>query len=97
MTAPVPEMVERVARVLSATQGGDHWFDQMTESGRNAYRDLARQAIAALREPTEAMMRAGGALVGARATLAVGSIDEWPGLYRIHQAVIDAALQEPEA
>lgn len=63
--AAVSEMVERVARAI--------W-----DKCNDGYRDQARAAIAAMREPTEVMMRA---------TPLPASDNR-----RIYQAVIDAAL-----
>jgi hypothetical protein len=76
MDEGVPEMVERVARAISA----ERWnrpsqFDMESESWRDAHRDMARAAIVAMLEPTAAMMN------GFR----IASSDEW-------RAAIDAAL-----
>ena len=75
------EMVERVARALAKAH--------MVHAGSGAplYGELARTVIAAEREPTEAMLEAGGAMflgsshsAGAQAAKAI-----W-------QAMVDAAL-----
>ena len=44
-------MIERVARAMCAADGGSQEVDV------HHYRDMARAAIAAMREPTEAMTR----------------------------------------
>lgn len=83
-------MVEKVARAICDSDfcdNGDHgageaWAD-MDEQQRDYYRDNARAAIKALREPTEAMLIAAAEING----LAI--IPEWC-------AAIDAALAEGE-
>jgi hypothetical protein len=63
------EMIERVARALwvQHTGRGDWWDDPsyaaLTEETRNGYRGFARAAIAAMREPSQAMIEAGGKVV----------------------------------
>lgn len=53
------EMVERVARALhdARNNAADYDADYMAEA-RNGYRELARAAIAAMREPDKAMLHA---------------------------------------
>lgn len=55
-------MVERVAKVLYATASGDERpdFARQPQSVKQFYFQQARVAIEAMREPTEAMTKAGG-------------------------------------
>ena|SRR5947209_775032 len=58
----VPEMVERVARAMfestrTHTHVGEIWDSRIAET-QDWYRGTARAAIAAMREPTEAMIEA---------------------------------------
>lgn len=48
------EMVERVAKAMAR-----HRWDEFDEEQREAGRELARNAIAEMREPTELMIQAG--------------------------------------
>lgn len=75
------DMVERVAKALHAgSDSPTEWFDYETD--REYWRDQARAAIAAMREPTEAMCAA------AEATGDHWYFDDsWA-------AMIDAALKE---
>jgi hypothetical protein len=76
------EMVERIRDILWDA----HWMD-------NSFTDTARAVIEAMREPTEAMIRAGG-----------NKVSGTPGYFlpddfveeavEIYQAMIDAALKE---
>ena len=85
-------MVERVARALFEKQQPHHagahvqWNNEnedWCEEDRDGFRDLARAAIAAMREPTEGMLAAGLAEL-----LGYGEArDVWP-------AMIDAALKD---
>lgn len=78
------DMVERVAKALARHEFGDFdetWFGH--EAFMGDYRELARAAIAAMREPTEAMLEAAFAKTGYRTT----AEEHW-------QLMIDAALQE---
>jgi hypothetical protein len=50
------EMVERVARAIARANNGDD-FDRVDEAVRELYRDEARAAIEAMREPSEEMLR----------------------------------------
>lgn len=52
------EIVERVAKAVFLHERSDGEWNAMNETGRGYYRDLARIAIAAMREPTEAMRAA---------------------------------------
>jgi hypothetical protein len=58
------EMVERVARAMAVVDKGDDMWDVVSDDGdgygyvgKNEYRAMARAAIEAMREPTEAMIR----------------------------------------
>jgi hypothetical protein len=53
-----PEMVERVARAIEATMFAPHELPIEGEL-HERYRETARAAIEAMREPTEAMVKAG--------------------------------------
>lgn len=58
----IPEMVERVARAISAERWNrPEQFDMESDAWRDAHRDMARAAIAAMREQTEAMTSAADA------------------------------------
>ncbi len=72
-------IIERAARAMYANVGPDwSWDDPDAEGMRHLYRENVRVALAALREPTEAMLAAGT------------SVD--PALR--YRAMIDAALAE---
>lgn len=71
------EMVERVARAIYITSHVSDWDDPMPNPVREAHRCHARAAIAAMREPTQAM----------RDLRWIGS-DE----VEAYQAIIDEAL-----
>lgn len=77
------EMVERVARAIAETRAyGVGWEER-----------LARAAIAAMREPTEAMQVAEGIdTLGCKARLGE-YLDDWDAA-GVWQAMIDAALAE---
>ena len=49
MLTPSPSMIERVARALAQSLGGDDW---------RSFETAARAAVAAMREPTPAMLDA---------------------------------------
>lgn len=71
-------MVERVAHALSGTLDGDD-----PEEARKYYIAVARTAIEAMREPTDAMLEATWAKLHAN----ISDADFW-------SAMIDAALSE---
>ena len=90
--------VEEVARALSASDGAnwDAKTDSETANGctpdeqRDYWREKARAAIGAMREPTEAMVLAG-----------YNALMEWDartgedyGIGEVWRAMIDAALSE---
>ncbi len=52
------EMIERVAKAISECHSGRDWRG-MSEYGKDWWREEARAAIEAMREPTEAMETAG--------------------------------------
>jgi len=95
------EMVERVARALVTLHGG-RWDAMIFESEdgelcQHAYLELARAAIAAMREPTDAMKAEGCEELGGFVTQ-----DLWDGFAHssdvaaaIWRAMIDAGLAEP--
>lgn len=90
------EMVERVARAMAVKDKGDDHWDVMSEDGdgygyvgKNEYREMARAAILAMREPTEGMVQ--------RAQESYHGGMEW-GLSDVEmaavwQAMIDEALK----
>ena len=81
-------MIERVAAAMwERTHDGrwDDWGDGQDES-RIIHRDDARAAIAAMREPTPAMLHAG-----------VDFRERSARTERIWQAMIDAALNETQS
>lgn len=80
-------MIERVARAIceeDERNGGAPWgyYEAVTHIRLEAYRDMARAAIAAMREPTPEIEKAGW-IEGACLTPA----DHW-------KSMIDAALKE---
>jgi hypothetical protein len=83
------EMVELVARAMAEKQRGWDVWDEISDDsdtdyiGKNEFRDLARAAIEAMREPTEMMMDAGHGEILEQSTLPV-----W-------QAMVDEALKTP--
>ncbi len=80
-------MVERVARVLQdqGNAGGTPLadFERQPPGWQEHHRRLARAAIEALREPTEAMLAAG---------MAEAEVD----LASEYRAMIDSALSDPD-
>lgn len=75
------EMVDRVAAAICVANASE----------ANNYTELARAAIAAMRNPTDAMMDA--ALVGFKEEGGLLTVDDLLGAY---VAAIDAALKEGE-
>lgn len=69
------EMVERVARAMAR-----HRWDEFDEEHREAGRELARNAIAAMREPTKSIANVN------TMSIAYGSDEIW-------RAMIDEALK----
>ncbi len=76
------EMIERVAAALCEHEGGTFAIDA------DVYRSRSRTAIKALREPTEAMIKAAD-------DMDINSMDFTPtgGLLEVWQAMIDQALK----
>lgn len=81
-------MVERVARAIGssghAEQDG-HLWDEEREFERQFLLEQARAAIAAMREPTDAMVAEGHAVYAADPRLA---------LHDLWRAMVDAALTD---
>lgn len=78
-----PEMLERVARALFKTEWDNKGHSWEMEAAHHAYwREQARAAIAAMREPTEDMCMIGEDLGEVHAAAA-----------QIWRAMIDAALK----
>ena len=94
------DMVEKVTEALrAAVAGKDYvWHDSnpgdrsVAIDGVVDIRDLARAAIAALREPTPEMVEAGGETRPCSWREDVGRDDE--AAETAYQAMIDAALEE---
>lgn len=93
------EMVERVARAMWKSQCPNTPWDAALDEdyydgpGRTTLRSMARAAIEAMREPNEAMLRAGDDLYMA----GVNVINGVPELgdeasFQLYRAMIDAAL-----
>jgi hypothetical protein len=78
------EMVERVAKAISAKHGY-YWTEHLA---------LARTAIEAMREPTGAMVKAGDQKNHEDALIEAGCINITNELPAIYDAMIDAALAE---
>jgi hypothetical protein len=51
-------VIERLARALYRRETGDEWIRAATRC-QNEYREKARLVLATIREPTDAMQRAG--------------------------------------
>lgn len=89
------EMVERVARALCRTEcepagcGYSVWDDSLSVADREKYRELARAAIEAMREPTDIMAMHGGAVMGD----GIGEVTN-DDCASIFTAMIDASLSD---
>lgn len=84
------EMIERVANALYEDQCRKHSDSRDAKAQfykDGVYHDAARIAIAAMREPTEAMVTAALTADGTNMMLAIGYDEAW-------RAMIDAALAE---
>lgn len=94
----VPTMVWRVARALYAAEhlmANAGTLDDESAELKGYWCASARDAIEAMREPTEAMLEAAGAAF-LDATIAHEAGDKANGPFRrFHRAMIDAALGEP--
>lgn len=90
MSAVAESMVDRAARAMMSDEYGQDGWNVTSEQMRNLWRLRARAAIAAMREPSEAM------LIGARDWslkkygIGVGN----DGAIGCWQAMIDAGLAE---
>ena len=80
------EMVERVARAIGIREhpSDSEWFDDHEKERWAAYWPAARDALSAMREPTEAMCEPPTRLYG---NIATGNAEE------IWQLMIDEALR----
>lgn len=60
------EMVEKVARAMAekskARQPGMHTLNSLPMDGKEDFLEMARAAIEAMREPTEAMVKSGSSM-----------------------------------
>jgi hypothetical protein len=74
------KMVDRVAQAICAESATLDWRE---------YRDEARRAIAAMREPTEAMLAAGVSW-----TVRMSGDQSANVVRTVYQAMVDAALKE---
>lgn len=84
------------AKALAATLGA-HYVAMTSEWDQSdlIWKDLARVAIAALREPTDAMIRAGGSEEVASRHFEVNEDIGDHAAEKAWRAMIDAALKEP--
>jgi hypothetical protein len=80
------EMVERVARAICAKNATLDWRE---------YRDEAKRAIAAMREPTNAMIEAGVEILEPSEHAVYGSDCYGSEAHGVWRAMIDAALTTP--
>jgi hypothetical protein len=87
-------MIERVARALHSRVDDRLWTDpRVAMLERDEWRDLARAAIEAMREPTEAMV---DRFVSRALCVSVHGDGGWSAYAREQwQAMIDAALVPP--
>lgn len=87
-TTPQPsvtsEMVEKVAKAMFAKGAVNVTWGGVDDLSRQMFMDFARTAIAALREPTEAMILAG---------VHHDNMGDMAGRWR---AMVDAALANPQ-
>jgi hypothetical protein len=79
-------MVERVAKAIyeASSEAPDGVWEEAPEGWRVEYRGMAREAIEAMREPTDEMIKVG---VQTHEGVTYSGIPSW-------QAMIDAALAE---
>lgn len=96
----VPEMVERVAKAMCSAQGlrwedqGDPLRSGAGDDDTEYYYTAARSAIAAMREPTESMTKAG---VDFALGVTLSGDYRWSDYIRdMHRRQIDAALTPPK-
>lgn len=57
------DMIERVAKAMYEAMGPEAVWDKLDDNLRNSFRTRARAAIAAMREPTGAMVDAGHVVI----------------------------------
>lgn len=83
-------MIEQVARAMSEELGVDWPY-----TGHEQLLDVARAAIKAMREPTDAMAQSGGFEAIHHKFVRLGSMNERDEIGRaVFAAMIDAALEE---
>ena len=80
------EMIERVAKAI-ALDDCQTW-NELDAVNRGMFLSFARAAIAAMREPTEAMLEAGTITVSKTGVISISTQDA----ARIWRAMVDAAL-----
>lgn len=86
------DMIERVAGAMcnAAHEGDDGSAARDWNSNQSIYRDMARAALTAMREPSIQMVMSGETVKGKTAN--IGSV----AAYEAFRAMIDAALTEKE-
>jgi hypothetical protein len=85
------EMIERVARALFDDEWPGEPLEEEWDHNRDAWRQKARAAIEAMRQPTQAMKDVYRDAILRES----GILQESDGrLERIHVAIIDAALKD---
>lgn len=100
MTKDVPEMVERVAKGIFVADFDEEDWPKVTEDVRDIFRIRARAAIAAMREPTEAMTEQGSEAVDPDNDNGIWDIEHngpyltVEGAKTMFQAMIDEALKD---
>jgi hypothetical protein len=87
--------VERVARAIAKTCGSTSW-ERLDFAAQHDFKKEARAAIEAMREPTEAMLAAAGALVTPAGTESGSWANQNPAPADAYIAMIDAALAGPD-
>jgi hypothetical protein len=88
------EMIERVARAIYAVSEADIDWTEETYQAKNIVREEARAAIEAMREPTNAMVKAHkGARYRANGQMA----SRTEAIREGHRAAIDAALSTTDS
>ena len=91
-----PDMVERVARAIYASDGEENGpWNIGTEHARKCYRENARAAIEAMREPTHAMVdEAVRVAQSGGMSIFYGLVKQGPDAFKaLWQHQIDAALK----
>lgn len=88
-------MVERVARAIHSAddpKGFRQQWEYLPQSNRDYLMSCARAAIEAMREPTNAMILAGGALLIEKGSYEPTAVD---GAFEVWQSMNTAALAQP--